>query len=228
MISYIAKHREKTKGAVAVYSPIDLTWYRVPISVSQFAPPPTFAYSINHNFINWCAMTLNLISTMYLKLTKFALKWVLTWRDSFIFKHGNHGKYVKFHFKMKRLHPRAGPSSRHMAIRVCCALSAHQYRLKIVFASPTLNTHCTYALPQGSTLAVARWPGATKKWCRATKLPKKLYFGGPIGQLKFQGDDVMRITSNRAECCRNLIPMLKANSQLFWQQTEPNETIFNF
>ena len=51
-----------------------------------------------------------------LKLTKFALKWVLTWRDSFIFKYCNHGKYVKFHLKMKRLHPRAGPSSRHMAI----------------------------------------------------------------------------------------------------------------
>ena len=50
-----------------------------------------------------------------LKLTKFALKWVLTSRDSFIFKYCNHGKYVKFHFKMKRLHPRAGPSSRHMA-----------------------------------------------------------------------------------------------------------------
>ena len=52
MISYIANIEKKTKGAVAVYSPIDLTWYRVPISVSQFAPPPTFAYSINHNFIN--------------------------------------------------------------------------------------------------------------------------------------------------------------------------------
>ena len=27
-------------------------------------------------------------------------------------KYCNHGKYVKFHFKMKWLHPRAGPSSR--------------------------------------------------------------------------------------------------------------------
>ena len=51
-----------------------------------------------------------------LKLTKFALKWVLTWRDSFTFKYCNHGNYVKFHLRMKRLHPRAGPSSRHMAI----------------------------------------------------------------------------------------------------------------
>ena len=43
MISYIANIEKKTKGIVAVYSPIDLTGYRVPISVSQFAPPPTFA-----------------------------------------------------------------------------------------------------------------------------------------------------------------------------------------
>ena len=50
---------------------------------------------------------------------------------------------------------------------------------------------------QGSTLAVARWPGATRNWCRATKLWKKLHFGGAIGQLKFQSDDVMRITLNR-------------------------------
>ena len=57
-----------------------------------------------------------------LKLTKFALKWVLTWRDSFIFKYCNHGKYVKFHLKLKRLHPRAGPSSRHMAIYRCTLL----------------------------------------------------------------------------------------------------------
>ena len=48
---------------------------------------------------------------------------------------------------------------------------------------------------QGSTLAVARWPGATRNWFRATKLSKKLHFGGPIGQLTFQSDDVMRITS---------------------------------
>ena len=46
---------------------------------------------------------------------------------------------------------------------------------------------------QSLTLAVARWPGATRNWCWATKLSKKLHFGGPIGQLKFQGDDVMRI-----------------------------------
>ena len=37
---------------------------------------------------------------------------------------------------------------------------------------------------QGSTLAVARWPGATRNWCRATKISKKLHFGGPIGQAK--------------------------------------------
>ena len=69
---------------------------------------------------------------------------------------------------------------------------------------------------QGSTLAVARWPGATRNWCRATKLPRKLHFGGPIGQLKFQGDDVMRITSNGAECYCHLITMLNANSQFFF------------
>ena len=45
---------------------------------------------------------------------------------------------------------------------------------------------------------------------------KKLHFGGPIGQLKFQGDDVMRITSNGAECYGHLITMLKANSQFFF------------
>ena len=28
------------------------------------------------------------------------------------------GKYVKFHFKMKWLHPRAGPSSRHVALYI--------------------------------------------------------------------------------------------------------------
>ena len=44
--------------------------------------------------------------------------------------------------------------------------------------------HFFEALRQGSTLAVARWPGATRNWCRATKLSKKLHFGGPIGQLK--------------------------------------------
>ena len=66
---------------------------------------------------------------------------------------------------------------------------------------------------QGSTLAVARWPGATRNWCRATKLSKKLHFGGPIGQLKFQGDDVMRITSYGAEYYRHSLPTVKANTR---------------
>ena len=65
---------------------------------------------------------------------------------------------------------------------------------------------------QGATLAVARWPGATRNWCRATKLLKKSHFGGPIGQLKFQGNDVMRITSNRAECYCHSFSMLKTNT----------------
>ena len=66
---------------------------------------------------------------------------------------------------------------------------------------------------QGSTLAVARWPGATRNWCRATKLSKKLHFGGPIGQLNFQGDDVMRITSYGAEYYRHSFPTVKANTR---------------
>ena len=45
---------------------------------------------------------------------------------------------------------------------------------------------------------------------------KELHFGGPIGQLKFQGDDVIRITSNGAKCYRHLITMLTANSRYFF------------
>ena len=62
------------------------------------------------------------------KLTKFALKWVLTWRESFTFKYCNHGKYVKFHLKVKRLHPRAGLSSRHMALII--SMSGLQWKQK--------------------------------------------------------------------------------------------------
>ena len=72
---------------------------------------------------------------------------------------------------------------------------------------------CVCVCMQGSTLAVARWPGATRNWCRATKLSKKLQFGGPIGQLKFQGDDVMRITSYGAEYYRHSLPTVKANTR---------------
>ena len=79
-----------------------------------------------------------------LKLTKFALKWVLTWSDSFIFKYCNHGKYVKFHLKMKRLHPRAGPSSRHMAICVLTAFRPsfpHLETLKKILENSTLSRY---------------------------------------------------------------------------------------
>ena len=34
---------------------------------------------------------------------------------------------------------------------------------------------------QGSTLAVARWPGATRNTCRATTFMKIISFSGPIG-----------------------------------------------
>ena len=42
-----------------------------------------------------------------------------------------------------------------------------------------------YQLNQGSTLAVARWPGATRNWCRATIFSKNDMFGGPIWQPDF-------------------------------------------
>ena len=79
-----------------------------------------------------------------------------------------------------------------------------------VFRNNWKNTALVYR--QGSTLAVARWPGATRNWCRATKLLKKSHFGGPIGQLKFQSNDVMRITSNGAECYCHSFSMLKTNT----------------
>ena len=88
------------------------------------------------------------------------------------------------------------------AFQVCDWLAPHQWR---VIQNKT--THCGYLdvhlLPdvccvslvciicgqsqcsQGSTLAVAQWPGATKIGCRATTIPKYGGFGGPIGQLKY-------------------------------------------
>ena len=79
---------------------------------------------------------------------------------------------------------------------------------------PWKNCTSKASFTQGSTLAVARWPGATRNWCRANKnFQKKLHFGGPIGQLKFQGDDVMRITSYGAEYYRHSLPIVKANTR---------------
>ena len=65
----------------------------------------------------------------------------------------------------------------------CISIQSDQFCNFSFLTLPPIYPPCTRPsetiLTQGSTLAVARWPGATRNWCRATKLSKKVTFWWP-------------------------------------------------